>query len=91
MASILESRATLAVDGVEYDVYVRASIYGDGREMKGWFGFLGTDDGDLAWAFLNARQASIRLADGRVGQVIATGVDDPDTGIGFKGSGAPPV
>lgn len=90
MARILEDDATLVVDGVEHSVYVRATIYGDGHESKEWFGFFVTEDGGLAWAFLNARQASIRLLDGREAQVVATGVDDPDSGIGFRGSGRPP-
>jgi hypothetical protein len=91
MARILEEEATLVVDGIEHSVYVRATIRGDGREAKEWFGFLGTEDGGVAWAFFNARQASLRLADGREGQVVATGVDDPDVGIGFQGSGRPPA
>lgn len=92
MARIFESDATLVVDGVEHSVYVRATIHGDGGGLKEWFGSVGTEDGDLAWAFLNARSSStLRLPDGREGQVVATGVDDPDTGIGFRGSGPPPA
>lgn len=91
MARIFESDATLVVDGVEHSVYVRASIYGDGHGLKDWFGAISTEDGGLAWAFLNARSAFIRLPDGKEGQVVATGVDDPDGGIGFKGSGPPPA
>jgi hypothetical protein len=91
MARILETEAVLILDGAEHDVYVRASIYGDGGEPKDWFGSLGSEEEGLGWAFLNARIASIRLPDGKEGHVIATGEDDPDSGIGFKGSGRPPA
>lgn len=91
MAKILDSEAVLILDGAEHDVYVRATIYGDGTEPKEWFGSVGSEEDGLGWAFLNARVSSIRLPDGREGDVIATGVDDPDAGIGFKGSGRPPA
>jgi hypothetical protein len=91
MAQIIESDATLVVDGAEYPVYARLSIYGDGQLSKGWSGFLGSNEGGLSWDFLTARYASLRLADGREGKIVATGVDDPDVGIGFKGSGPPPA
>lgn len=91
MAKIFETEAVLVLDGVEHDVYLRATIYGDGSEPKGWFGSVGSGEDGLGWAFLNARFASIRLPDGREGHVVATGDDDPDTGMGFKGSGRPPA
>lgn len=91
MARILETEAVLVLDGAEHDVYVVASIYGDGAEPKHWFGSVASGEDGLAWAFLNARLSSIRLPDGREGHIIATGDAGPDGVIGFKGSGRPPA
>ncbi|MGW6872928.1 hypothetical protein ACWGHA_11395 [Streptomyces xanthophaeus] len=88
MTTILEGDATLILDSVEHDVRMRATI---DHEAKEWAGFIESEQDGLGWAFLNARLSSIRMPDGREGHVIATGDDDPDTGIGFKGSGRPPV
>ena len=91
MARIFETEAVLILDGAEHDVYVVASIYGDGTEPKHWFGSVASEEDGLAWAFLNARLAFIHRPNGNEGQVIATGDAGPDGVIGFKGSGRPPA
>ncbi|MFD7260138.1 hypothetical protein [Streptomyces sp. NPDC059874] len=87
-----ESDAVLVIDGIERAVYARVSIFGDGTQVKGWFGSLGSDDPGLECDLLNASVAILRMPDGKEGSIKTS--DGPSSRRGevaFTGSGQPPA
>uniref|UniRef100_A0AAU2K1W8 DUF4873 domain-containing protein n=1 Tax=Streptomyces sp. NBC_00049 TaxID=2903617 RepID=A0AAU2K1W8_9ACTN len=88
----IESDAVLVIDGTEWAVYARVSIFGDGAQVKGWFGSLRSDDLRLERELLNARVAILRMPDGKEGLIRTS--DGPSSRRGevaFTGSGRPPA
>lgn len=87
-----ESDAVLVIDGTERAVYARISIFGDGTQVKGWFGSVSSDDPRLERELLNARVAILRMPDGKEGSIRTS--DGPSSSRGevaFTGSGQPPT
>ncbi|NUP35936.1 MAG: hypothetical protein HOY76_02665 [Streptomyces sp.] len=89
MAKDYESEAHVVIDGEEFPVYARFTIYlGDG--IKEWHGTLAADEPGLGFRLVSADHAQLRMPDGKEGAVLATRADSGGL-ISFTGTGPAPV
>ncbi|MEU2603292.1 hypothetical protein [Streptomyces albus] len=89
MAKDYESDAHVVIDGEEFPVYARFTIYTSGG-VKEWHGSLGSDDPELGFKLTSVDRAQLRMPDGREGIIIATRASDGEA-TSFTGSGPAPV
>lgn len=89
MAKDYESEARVVIDGEEFPVYARFTIYASGG-LKEWHGSLGSDEPDLGFRLISAGQVQLRMPGGKVGAIIATRASDGEA-TSFTGSGPAPV
>ncbi|URN11386.1 hypothetical protein LUW77_03600 [Streptomyces radiopugnans] len=89
MAKDYESEARVVIDGEEFPVYARFTIYTDGG-FKQWHGSLGSDEPGLGFKLLAADRVRLRMPDGKEGTIIPTRANGGEA-TSFTGSGPAPV
>ncbi|MFM9703575.1 hypothetical protein [Streptomyces galilaeus] len=89
MAKDYASEAHVVIDGEEFPVYARFTIYTDGG-LKKWHGSLGSDEPGLGFKLITANRVQLRMPDGTEGTIVATRANEGES-ISFTGSGPAPV
>lgn len=89
MAKDYESEARVVIDGEEFPVYARFTIYTSGG-LKEWHGSIGSDEPGLGFKLISADRVQLRMPDGKEGSIVATRANDGEA-TAFTGSGPAPV
>ncbi|WP_435209533.1 hypothetical protein [Streptomyces sp. bgisy034] len=84
-----ESEAHVVIDGEEFPVRARFTVFMDGP-LKSWRGYLATDEPGLSFKLIAARRTVLRMPEGKEAPIVPTG-DDTGSGVAFAGSGPAPV
>lgn len=89
MAKDYESEAHVVIDGEEFPVYARFTIYADGG-LKQWHGSVGSEEPGLGFKLISADRVQLRMPDGKEGAIIATRAKDGEA-TSFTGNGPAPI
>lgn len=89
MAKDYESEAHVVIDGAEFPVYARFTVFADGPS-KSWHGSVSSDEPGIGFKLVTADRVQLRMPDGKVGMIVPTRADGGDL-VPFTGSGPSPT